>query len=194
MKYIGTNITRDVERNMYDYMPSEYEDIRESRAIVHAESTELENLNSEISDVLDQFFVDTATWGLANWEALCGLPTDESKPIDQRRSVIKSKLRGVGTVTVSLIKNVAESWYGGDVEVMETPAQYLITISFVSTYGVPSNLIDIENALREIIPAHLQLQFEFRYVTYEALKASYANYDAVTTIGFTYDQLITNGE
>jgi hypothetical protein len=164
VKLLGTDIERDVERSMFDYMPREYEDLRESRAIIQAEAAEFETLNDKIADVLAQFFVDTATWGLANWERICGIPTDESKPVDQRRSVIKSKLRGIGTVTVDLIKNVAEAYYNGEVEVIEQPSLYTVKIKFVSKLGVPPNLADIQNALREIIPAHLAINFEFSYL------------------------------
>lgn len=190
MKFLGTALTRNIERDMFDYMPKEYEDFRESRALVKTEAAEFERLHANIADVLGQFFIDTATWGLSRWERLVGVVTDESKPIDQRRAVVKSKLRGVGTVTVDLIKNVTESWYGGEVEVTQTPAEYLVTVEFVSSYGVPSNLDDVERALRDIIPAHLQLAFKFRFVTYNATKAKYANYDAVKSTGLTYAELL----
>jgi Uncharacterised protein conserved in bacteria (DUF2313) len=164
VRHLGTENTRDINRAMYDYLPSYYEDIREARAIIDAESAQFEQLHADIADVLAQFFVDTATWGLANWERICGIPVDESKPIDQRRSVIKSKLRGIGTVTVDLIKNVAEAYYNGEVEVTEQPSLYTVKIKFVSKLGVPPNLADIQNALREIIPAHLAIDFEFSYL------------------------------
>jgi uncharacterized protein YmfQ (DUF2313 family) len=190
MKFLGTDLTRNIERDMFDYMPREYEDFRESRALIMSEATEFERIHSNISEVLAQFFIDTATWGLANWEQVVGVKTDESKPVEQRRSVVKSKLRGVGTVTVELIQNVAESWYGGDVEVTQEPSQYLVTVEFVSSYGVPENLDDVEWALRDIIPAHLQLAFKFRFVTYDMLKNNYATYDTMTATGLTYGEIL----
>ncbi|MED0686549.1 YmfQ family protein [Anoxybacillus ayderensis] len=150
--------------NLFQYLPNYYQDIREFQTLIGTENEEVEQLNVTIDEVLKQFYVDTATWGLAKWERICGIPVDESKPIDQRRSVIKSKLRGIGTVTVALIKNVAESWYNGEVEVTEQPSLYTVKIKFVSKLGVPPNLADIQNALREIIPAHLAINFEFSYL------------------------------
>ncbi|MEH7521678.1 YmfQ family protein [Bacillus sp. JJ1503] len=190
MKFLGTDLTRNIERDMFDYLPKEYEDFRESRAVVKTEAAEFERLHANIADVLAQFFIDTATWGLSRWERMVGVTADKSKPIDQRRAVVKSKLRGVGTVTVELIKNVTESWYGGEVEVTQTPAQYLVTVEFTSSYGVPANLTDVERALRDIIPAHLDLAFKFRFVTYDATKAKYSNYDAISLTGLTYAGLL----
>lgn len=150
--------------NLFQYLPNYYQDIREFQTLIGTENEEVEQLSATIDEVLKQFYVDTATWGLANWERICGIPIDESKPVEQRRSVIKSKLRGIGTVTVALIKNVAESWYNGEVEVTEQPSLYTVKIKFVSKLGVPSNLADIQNALREILPAHLAINFEFSYL------------------------------
>ncbi|WP_432199230.1 YmfQ family protein [Anoxybacillus gonensis] len=150
--------------NLFQYLPNYYQDIREFQTLIGTENEEVEQLSATIDEVLKQFYVDTATWGLANWERICGIPVDESKPIEQRRSVIKSKLRGIGTVTVALIKNVAESWYNGEVEVTEQPSLYTVKIKFISKLGVPPNLADIQNALREIIPAHLAINFEFSYL------------------------------
>lgn len=187
MKFLGTELTRNIERDMFDYMPREYEDFRESRALMTTEAAEFERVHDQVADVLAQFFIDTATWGLANWEQIVGVTADESKPIEQRRSVVKSKLRGVGTVSVGLIKNVVESWYGGEVEVTQVPAQYLVTVEFVSSYGVPENLADVEKILRDIIPAHLQLVFAFKFVLYREL----TDRPYKTLIDLTYDQLMT---
>lgn len=194
MKFIGTDVNRDVKLEMLDSLPKYYDNFVEVENIMTVESTELETFNNDITDVLAQFYIDTANWGLAYWERICAIKTEESKPLDERRSNIKARLRGIGTVTVEMIKNVAESWYGGEVEVIETPSQYLVTIEFVSSYGVPNNLADVEKALRDIIPAHLGLAFEFRYLTYDGLKAYGLAYDGLIATGYTYAEVLTNGE
>ncbi len=152
------------DRSLFDYVPSGYRELRESNEILSAEQAEFDRLYASIYDVLDQYFVDKATWGLAYWERVVGVETDESKPISERRSVIKAKLRGAGVVNAELIKNVAESWYGGETEVREENSEYRIVVKFVSSLGIPSNMADVERALREIIPAHLDIGFEFSYL------------------------------
>ena len=150
--------------DLFQYLPNYYDNIREFQELISAEEEEIGLLQNDIDELLEQFHIDTATWGLSYWEGICGIPVDESKPIDHRRSVIKSKLRGIGTVTVGLVKNVAEAYYNGQVEVTEQPSIYTVKIKFVSKLGVPPNLADIQNALREIIPAHLAINFEFSYL------------------------------
>lgn len=113
-----------IKRDMHDYVPRYYEDIPVATNVLDRETAELAQLNADIYDVLAQMFVDTSTWGLARWERIFGIVTDESKPLDQRRSVIKSKMRGTGTVTKALIKEVAESFRNGDVEITEYNQNY----------------------------------------------------------------------
>lgn len=184
-----TTYVRSILEAMQGYIPRYYDEITEAQAVLNAYAIEIEKLNADIADVLAQFYVDTATWGLAKWEKMLGIPTDETKPLDQRRSAIKSKLRMFGTVTVSVIKNVAESFKYGEVDVLEDPKNYTINIKFVGKFGVPPNLQDIKDALRELIPAHLAINYSFMYATYKMVADKYASYDAMAASGLTYDEI-----
>ncbi|RYD01656.1 hypothetical protein N752_29195 [Desulforamulus aquiferis] len=113
---------------------------------------------------MDQFFAPTATWALDIWEQELGLTSLAGKPIEQRRSLIISKLRGIGTITTELIKTVSEAYDGGTVEVTEQPEIYQISVEFFDTTGVPQNLLDLKGALEEIKPAHLAIRFIFKYL------------------------------
>ncbi|WP_364149028.1 putative phage tail protein [Paenibacillus sp. LPE1-1-1.1] len=115
----------EIQRDMNDYLPRYYGDIPVATNIIDREATESAQINADAYDVLAQMYVDTATWGLARWERIFGITPDELKPIDQRRSVIKSKLRGVGTVTTASIKSVAEAYANGQVEVTESGTNML---------------------------------------------------------------------
>lgn len=192
MKPLGTNLTREVKRSMYDYMPKEYEDYLESVAIIETEATEIELLNTRVSEALDQFFIDSATWGIKAYEADFGITSDEAKPIDQRRSVIKSKMRGVGVTNKAQIENVAEAYSNGDVDVTEDNPNYNINIEFVGTLGIPPNMSDLEKTIRNIIPAHMGYTLKYRFTTYDSMKTKYTDYNAVAASGFTYDEILVN--
>jgi hypothetical protein len=177
----------DIDRAMHDYLPLYYADID----IIDREADEVAQINAAIYDVLAQFFVDTATWAIDRWERIFGITTDAAKPIEQRRSVIKSKLRGVGTVTTALVESVAESYANGDVMVTENNASYTVTITYVSALGVPPNLSDIQAAIRDILPAHLAVNFVFKYYLYADLIASGKTYADIS--GITYFALLNEG-
>lgn len=205
MKFLGTELTRDIERDMFDYMPKEYEDYKESRAIVQAEATEFERLNEQIAEVLAQFYIETATWGIAEWERIFGITYKQGEsgtfdsletnfiryydldaeqwqviaykygtlpPIADRRANVRARLRGVGTVTPALIKNVVQAYTNGEVEIIESPSTYQLTIQFVDTVGVPPNYEDVKRVIQEIIPAHIAVTFTNKYALWSNVKAT----------------------
>ena len=76
---------------MYDYIPKYYEDIREARAIIDTDADSISGLIVNIDDVLAQFHVDTATWGLEIWERFVGLPSNATYSVWnslEQRSII----------------------------------------------------------------------------------------------------------
>lgn len=156
--------TSRVGLEMLSYLPGYYENSRVILADMHAKGAELDDLHQALNETLDQFFVRTATWGLSQWEEELGITVDLSKPLDQRRSVVESKLRGAGKFTGRLVKNVAESFHGGGVDVTFQPEQWSFTVKFVDTIGIPPNLDDLKAALEEIKPAHMAVEYEFNYL------------------------------
>ena len=80
------------------------------KAIAGAEGAELDKLAQELEDQLDQYYPETATWALSRYEQDLNIPVNLSKPIEQRRSVIISKMRGSGKVSASMLKNVAQAY------------------------------------------------------------------------------------
>lgn len=156
---------------MLGSLPEMFENIYETRALVQAEGVEIDDLNGSLSDVVDQAIVDRATWGLSYWEDFLGIPTDITKPYDQRRSVIKSKIRGTGTVTIELLRKVVSSYQNGAIDVSADPASYQITVSFSDVIGSPPNMADVYAAVGDILPAHLEVIYRFRFLSVSEVEA-----------------------
>ncbi|MCZ0853464.1 DUF2313 domain-containing protein, partial [Brevibacillus laterosporus] len=144
-----------IKRRMLDSLPTvHYGESRQIKNIIERESEEFALLRDGIRDLTDQFFVDTATWGLARWESVVDVPTDLTKPIEQRRAVIKSKLRGTGTVTLAVLESIADAFFP-DATAEEEPRKY--TVIIVIGGDNPPNLYDAYVALREMAPAHVDV-------------------------------------
>lgn len=151
-------------REMFSYLPGYYETSRVMQADMNAKGTELDQLFAALDETLQQFFVRTATWGLDRWESELGIATDPGKPLDQRRAVVESKLRGSGKFSGRLVKSVAEAYDSGTVDVSFQPADWSFTVKFVDTLGIPPNLNDLRAVIDEIKPAHLAVVYEFSYL------------------------------
>ena len=139
--------------------------------------------------MLKQFYVETATEsGLALWEQYLNLASSAGKPLDQRRSRIISKIRGMGTVTVTMIQNVAESYVYGAVQVTDHPETYSFIVKFIDTRGIPANLADVQAAIEEIKPAHLGVIYEFSYMTWNEFDGYNKTWNAWDALNLTWDE------
>lgn len=148
------------------HLPSFYYNSEEVRNIQASIGIENDMLQAAIKDLLDQLFVETATWGLEYWERYVGLEVDKNEILVNRRSCIMTRLRGQGTTTVEMIKNVCMSFTGGEVDVIEHTERYAFTIKFISIKGIPGNIEYLRGAIEEIKPAHLGFSFEYTYNTW----------------------------
>ena len=131
------------------------------KEIFNAEELQLDKFSVDLVDLRKQMDVSTATWALDIYEKELNIKTDKSKPLEERRSVIKSKERGTGKVDAALIKIVADAFTNGGVDVHFDGK---INIKFNSLLGIPSNIQDLENALDDIKPAHLRILYAFAYL------------------------------
>lgn len=138
-------------------------------------------------DIVKQFFIETATWGLVYWEKQYGIATDLNKTYEDRREVIKAKIRGSGTATKAMIKNTAEAFSGGEVNIIEHPENYSFTVQFVGALGIPKNLEAFKEILETIKPAHLGYDFKYTYTVWDFLKNKPTLWDNVKTS--TWDSL-----
>lgn len=151
------------------YLPEYYQQIRDFRELMKTAGEEIGLLWNESDSVLKQFFVTTATWGLDQWESELGLTNDPTKPIERRREIILAKLRGAGTTTKQMIIDAAAAFSGGDVDVIEYPAEHRFVVKFIGVMGIPPNMPGFIQMLEQIKPAHLAYSFEYTYTTWNML-------------------------
>ncbi len=175
MQYAATpDETNPVEPFFVDlltYLPQYYQENETMIELQGAVSEEVGQLWYSIDDLLKQFFVSTATWGLDLWERELGLPTDRTKSYERRREIIMAKLRGAGTTTKAMIQSVASAFSGGEVEVHEYNDEYRFVVQFIGVLGIPLNMAGLINAIDEIKPAHLTYSFKYTYTTWNMVQS-----------------------
>jgi hypothetical protein len=171
-----------MNKPLIEYLPSFMQNSKTYEAIFGADEAELIEFENSIEDLELQLNIDTATWALEIYEKDLGIKTDTSKSLYERRSVIKSKERGTGKVDADLIKKVVDAYANGDADV---DFNDIIYITFTSVLGRPPNLGDLTNAVEGIKPAHLAVEYLYKYLVI-------AHIDETMTIEEVETQPLTN--
>jgi hypothetical protein len=159
---------RDLQREITNYLPRFYDDFQQVVVMLKTEANEFTRVRAKLNEILDQFYVETATYGLDRWESITDIEYIEERSTISRRHYINAKLRGVGTVTPALLKSIVDAFYTA--EIYEEPSDFKVRIKLVGKRGVPKNLEDIEEAVNNVIPAHLQPYFEFTYLPWNEVE------------------------
>lgn len=165
--------------NLINMLPEYYAGSNEILNLQYAFGEASDDLHDAVTDLLKQLYVDTVTWGISYWEEFLNLKSDPNEPLVNRRSRVKTILRGQGTITKEILKNVCASFVNGEVEIIELSADYKFQIKFTGEIGIPSNIEYIRETVNKIKPAHLGFEFIYFYNTQSDL------------IGFTHAQLAT---
>ena len=169
-------------------LPSFYDnDI--TKPIQNSFTVEANSINDEVENTLNQFYVDSATFGLDKWEKMLGI-SKNNNDIQTRRENIKAKMRSRGTTTVSVIKNICEAYSNGIVEVIVNYSEYSFIIDFVGTIGIPNAFAELDKVIEEIKPCHLAHSYKFNYNTHKDL----SNYTHEYLANYTHDEVRKSSE
>lgn len=119
---------------------------------------EHEKLRLAILDVKDQFFVETATWGLDLWEKILDIPINYKLDYGTRRARILSKINSNVIVSREFFTNLINLFIADKLgKIIEHPENYSVDIL------VPDNKVlsfkDLDEAIRIFIPAHLSWKY-----------------------------------
>ena len=163
---------------LIDKLPSFY---KQSDSVIDIQgSLEKERciLEENIKKLINDLFAITSE-NIERWEKLVGIKSDVSKTLEFRKTNVIARIRGKGTTTVDLIKNVSISYSNGEVDVIEDNENYKFIVRFVGQKGIPTNLNDLKNAIEEIKPAHLEVEYQFIYNTWNMI--SYLTWNEANT-------------
>lgn len=115
-------------------------------------SWEHEQYRLKIVDILKQFFVETATWGLADWERVFDLHPAATDSYAERRGQLKAKIRGAGTITVRTMNDLVNSVVPArDAKFVENVAPGVCRVDV----QLAINLTQIRQIVDTYKPAHL---------------------------------------
>ena len=174
--------------SLINKLPSFYDnDI--TKPIQDSFSVEANSINDEVENTLNQFYVDSATFGLNYWEKMLGI-SKNNNDIQTRRENIKAKMRSRGTTSIEVIKNICEAYSNGIVEIIVNHSNYSFEIVFVSTIGVPLSFEELDRVINEIKPCHLAHSYKFNYNTH----ADLSKFTHEQLANYTHDEIRNSSE
>ena len=139
--------------------------------IFASQQAEVDLLNNNIQDLIDNLFVETATWSLENWEKKYNIPIDLDDTLENRRSRILARMVSEGQpFTKETIESIANQFANGTVEVIGHLESDYFTVKFVSTKGIPPKIQDVYDAINEVKASWLDIEYEFKYNTVGYIK------------------------
>ena len=139
--------------------------------IFESQQAEVDLLNNNIQDLINNLFVETATWSLVNWEKKYNIPIDLDDTLENRRSRILARKVSKGQpFTKETIEAIVNQFTNGSVEVIEHLEKDYFTVKFVSTKGVPPKIQDVYDAINEVKASWLDIDYEFIFNTVNYLR------------------------
>lgn len=119
---------------------------------------EHEKLRLAILDVKDQFFVETATWGLSDWERILSISVKDGATIKDRRTQILLKLQGANVVSEAFIINLVNNFLSDNSgNIVQHNKDYYFDICFNN--GSLFDWEGLQEAIETYKPAHLGVKY-----------------------------------
>ena len=174
--------------SLINKLPSFYEN-NITKSIQNSLDIESNSINENLEELLNQFFVNSATYGLDNWESMLGISKNNFDYVTRREN-IKAKMRSRGTTSIEVIKNICEAYSNGIVEINVNHSDYSFEISFISTIGVPLSFEEMDRVVNEIKPCHLAHSYKFNYNTHSDI----SKYTHEQLANYTHEEIRNSSE
>lgn len=155
---------RQAAINILRYLPEFLAKDKTFKATNDADSREHNTIRIDLQELLDQFFIISSTYGLADWENLVGIETDPTLDLDARRQAVMAKLQNPESVTVAFLEKLINQYIADKSgTVTDHPETYS------ADFNVPllnkENMAGMTRDVRIYIPAHIGAVYKAHTLT-----------------------------
>ena len=134
------------------------------KAANDADSKEHDTIRLDLQDLLDQFYVASATYGLEEWEEMVGITTDTSLSYEARRANVLDKLRKPESVTEAFLTELINR-YIADKSGTVTYRSEMYSADFNVPLLNKENMAGMTRDVRIYIPAHIGTVYKAHTLT-----------------------------
>jgi len=154
----------DYRGRMFSYLPKYERKSGVFDEILTGYDGELRNLEQSNETVNRNLFIDTAVEALRIYERDLGIVPETTLNYVQRREQVSSRYRAAfSQATEQAVKDVANSFENGTVEINPTDTVGVYEITFVDEIGIPNNIEGLKQAIDIVVPAHIDVTYKFTY-------------------------------
>lgn len=174
------NGTTESGIRMLDYYPDVIKRIVEFKALMYSEGFEIDFIKSDINLTLNDAYLSTMNESrIAEWENLLGLNYDVTNAVEDRRERVIAAIRGKGKLNTQLINTIVGAFTNGG-----TARSYIKdSVLYVKINPPVDNkqykYLNVEEALKASVPAHLGLVVSRNYATWGEIKDNFSSWESV---------------
>lgn len=161
---------RNILQDVRDYLPKYYNESMDVEMLTQTVSNELIRTNSLAYHILDQFFPQTATWGLDIWERHFDIEVDYSRSMEERRAEVIERISGFYYVTLEILQYEAEKFFPTEFDHQAAEQCIYITILDKTVTEEHPLYKKFIRRLTDLIPCHLDFYIRFKRTTWGELK------------------------
>ena len=169
---------------VYDFTPKSFQ-----QAQLQSSGKALDDCQEELSEIGREMNLVTAQgYGLAR---ICSLLTRSPAAESTTRmgQALAALLRiGDGSFTREAIADNL-SGCGVDVRVAETAIPGRVQLSFPDVPGIPEEFEKLHAIIQEIIPCHIEIDYQFWYITWQQLEEKLQSWEELETKHMNWKQL-----
>lgn len=175
---------------MWNYYPPVIQSIEEFKAIIDAESVELDNTDKSIINITNNAYLTTMDERRVEaWERVFNIKPIAGSSLDDRRETIIARIRGQGKLNTDLINSIVNVFTGG------TAISYVRdSVLYVEITPPPNNksyqFPNVEQELANKVPSHLGFKISRNYLEWEEVKKDFATWGDVKNNFTTWENVL----
>lgn len=167
------------KERMLDYYPQVIREIFEFKAIIEAESEQMQAQSDGREAVMNQSYLPTMGEArIKQWEKALGITPIQDSSLDDRRDTVIARIRGQGKLNEALISSIVNAFTGGKAKSWVENSTLYVEIT-----PPPDNkqyqFANVEQELNKKLPAHLGLSVNRSYVDWNKIKTTFTTWQNV---------------
>lgn len=167
------------EERMLNYYPQVIREIFEFRAIIEAESEQMQAQSDGRDAVMNQSYLPTmGEVRIKQWEKALGITPIQDSSLDDRRDTVIARIRGQGKLNEALISSIVNAFTGGKAKSWVENSTLYVEIT-PSPDNKQYQFANVEQELNKKLPAHLGLSVNRSYVDWNKIKTTFTTWQNV---------------